>query len=65
MAKSQSGRLVIEVDPAFKRRLYSTLAIEGSTLKGWFIKAACTYIDEVEQPCFQELKKSSKSDERK
>ena len=46
MAKGQSGRLVIEVEPAFKRQLYSALATDGLTLKAWFVRGAKTYLDE-------------------
>ena len=45
MAKGQSGRLVIEVDPSFKRRLYAALAAEGMTLKAWFTEEATKYLD--------------------
>ena len=44
MPKGQSGRVVIEVDPTLKRRLYSALAIENSTLKDWFISTATEYL---------------------
>jgi hypothetical protein len=44
MSKGESGRVVIEVDPALKRRLYSALAIENSTLKQWFIDSAQQYV---------------------
>ncbi len=50
MAMGESGRIVIEVDPHLKRRLYSALASDGSTLKAWFMEAASTYLDEREQP---------------
>lgn len=46
VAKGQSGRLVIEVEPAFKRRLYSALASDGLTLKAWFLRGAKAYLDE-------------------
>ena len=36
----ESGRIVIEVAPELKRRLYSALALSGSTLKDWFLQAA-------------------------
>jgi len=50
MPKGQSGRIVIEVSPDLKRRLYATLAGDGSTLKDWFVEAATNYIAEREQP---------------
>lgn len=48
--RGESGRIVIEVDPVMKRRLYSALALSGSTLKEWFVKAAVEYCDETVQP---------------
>lgn len=45
MSKGDSGRIVIEVEPALKRRLYSTLAMDSSTLKDWFIKCAEAYLE--------------------
>ena len=44
MSKGNSGRIVIEVEPALKRQLYSTLAMESSTLKDWFIQCAESYV---------------------
>jgi len=44
MAKGVSGRVVIEIDPALKRSLYSALATESQTLKDWFIVAASAYL---------------------
>jgi hypothetical protein len=44
MAKGQSGRIVIEVDPVLKRALYGALAVEDSTLKEWFIAKAEEYV---------------------
>lgn len=44
MAKGQSGRVVIEVDPALKRALYGALAVEDSTLKEWFVAKAKEYV---------------------
>ncbi|OEO30353.1 hypothetical protein VW23_021760 [Devosia insulae DS-56] len=63
MPKGDSGRVVIEVDPGLKRRLYSALAIEGSTLKDWFITAAGTYVKEREQPSLPEID-NKKTDHR-
>ena len=46
MPRSESGRVVIEVDPRTKKKLYANLALSGSTLKDWFSTVAeeyCTY----------------------
>lgn len=43
MARGESGRVVIEVDPALKRELYAVLAMSGSTLKDWFVRSAESY----------------------
>jgi hypothetical protein len=40
----KSGRIVLEIDPSTKRRLYSKLASEGLTLKGWFVEKAEAYL---------------------
>jgi DNA (cytosine-5)-methyltransferase 1 len=39
---SESGRVVIELDPALKRRLHASLALSGLTLKDWFVRSAET-----------------------
>jgi hypothetical protein len=44
MARSASGRLVLEVEPELKRRLHSRLAAEGRTMKEWFLEAAEHYL---------------------
>lgn len=50
MARGGSGRIVLEVDPALKRRLYAALAIEEKSLKEWFVRSAQTFLDERQQP---------------
>jgi hypothetical protein len=55
MSKGASGRVVIEVEPALKRRLYSVLAIENSTLKQWFIDTATQYVADHEQPSLPDI----------
>jgi hypothetical protein len=47
--RGDSGRIVIEIDPEMKRRLYATLAVNGSTLKEWFIREAETFCAEGNQ----------------
>jgi len=50
MARGESGRVVIEVDPALKHDLYVALAASGSTLKDWFVKEAKRHCAAVAQP---------------
>ncbi len=50
MARGESGRIVIEVEPETKKRLYASLALSGSTLKDWFLKKAADYCQEAGQP---------------
>jgi predicted HicB family RNase H-like nuclease len=45
MSIGNSGRIVIEVKPEVKRRLYSALASEGISLKEWFLKNAEQYLE--------------------
>ncbi len=50
MAVGKSGRIVLEVEPELKHRLYSELALESKTLKEWFLSAAKDYILSQQQP---------------
>ena len=50
MAIGESGRIVLEIDPDLKRRLYSTLALENKTLKEWFVAQAVQHINTQLQP---------------
>lgn len=50
MAQGNSGRIVVDVDPEFKRELYSALASRGSTLKEWFTTMAESLVEENRQP---------------
>jgi hypothetical protein len=45
MAIGNSGRIVLEVDPELKKALYSELAKDGLTLKGWFVGAATKFVE--------------------
>jgi hypothetical protein len=60
MPKGDSGRIVIEVNPDLKRRLYTALAGDSSTLKDWFVKAATNYIAEREQPSLPNLNRKTR-----
>ena len=44
VARGQSGRIVIEIDPEVKQRLHSALVLEGQTLKDWFLARVEEYI---------------------
>ena len=50
MAVGESGRIVLEIDPDLKRKLYSMLALENKTLKEWFIALAVQHIETQQQP---------------
>jgi len=50
MAQGSSGRIVVDVDPGFKRELYSVLAARGSTLKEWFTEMGKALCEEERQP---------------
>lgn len=60
MSKGESGRIVIEVAPNLKRRLYTALAGDGSTLKDWFVAAVTNYIAEREQPNLPNLTRTKR-----
>ncbi|MDC4998403.1 hypothetical protein OHW19_17705 [Acinetobacter baumannii] len=46
MAKGDSGRIVLEIDPTLKKNLYAILAMEQQTLKEWFVLRAESHISE-------------------
>lgn len=50
MPRTESGRIVVLVDPLLKRRLYAALAMENSTLKEWFIRSVERYLEENTKP---------------
>jgi hypothetical protein len=50
MARGDSGRIVLEIDPADKQELYAALAREGLTLKNWFLRQAARYLSERHEP---------------
>lgn len=44
MARGESGRIVIEVDPDIKKELYQRLECENSNLKAWFLGQVEAYL---------------------
>jgi len=49
MARGQSGRVVLEIDPVLKRRLHARLASDGLTLKDWFLERVDRYLHQPTQ----------------
>jgi hypothetical protein len=45
MPRSRSGRLLIQVEPGFKRKFYNALEAENLTLKDWFMSTARDYLE--------------------
>jgi hypothetical protein len=45
MAVGKSGRVVIDIDPAFKRELRSALERDGMSMKDWFLQQARRYLE--------------------
>lgn len=67
MARGQSGRIVLEVDPELKNELYSAISKKGMTLKDWFIDTAEQYIKyqvSEKQLTFDFLSTPSQSDDK-
>ena len=46
MARGESGRIVLEIDPAEKQELYNAVTRDGMTLKDWFLRRATEYLRE-------------------
>lgn len=44
MGVGQSGRIVVELDPALKRRLHDRLRNEGRDFKGWLLERVKEYL---------------------
>ncbi|MBW1717670.1 MAG: hypothetical protein PVJ06_08545 [Desulfobacterales bacterium] len=67
MARGQSGRIVLEVDPELKNELYSAISKKGMTLKDWFVDTAEQYIKyqvSEKQLTFDFLSTSSQDDDK-
>ena len=53
MPRSNSGRIVLEIDPELKQELYAAIHEDGLTLKDWFLERAHHYLYEEMQLGFQ------------
>lgn len=50
MARGPSGRMVVEIQPELKRRLYAELIQEGLTFKEWLTGQVERYVADRRQP---------------
>lgn len=46
MAVGSSGRIVIDIDPKLKRKVYAALLEDGRSLKEWFLDRCSDYLAE-------------------
>lgn len=63
MARGISGRVVIELEPELKRQLYSILAVQGLTLKEWFIRCSAREIQRHDKDAQRTRKRSARQDQ--
>lgn len=49
MARGESGRIVLEIDPSEKEELYNAVTKDGMTLKDWFLRKATEYLRDRNQ----------------
>jgi hypothetical protein len=45
MARGDSGKIVLEIEPAEKEKLYSAVKRDGLTMKDWFLQQMASYLD--------------------
>jgi hypothetical protein len=50
MSQGPSGRMVVELEPELKRRLYAALAVDGVTFKQWLIWQTEHFLSDRDQP---------------
>ena len=44
MARGDSGKIVLEIEPAGKEELYSAVKKDGMTMKEWFLRQKANYL---------------------
>lgn len=54
MARGESGRIVIEVDPQLKAELHEKLSSRGTTMKAWFLREAVSFLGD-ENPAIRRV----------
>jgi len=65
MAQGKSGRVVIQIDPILKVKLYVELAKHQITMKDWFVEKANQLIKEGGQNLLWEENKLNSQHQRK
>ena len=56
MARGNSGRIVLEIDPKIKSQLYETIVKENITLKDWFLHQCESYLsNSIQLKLFSEV----------
>lgn len=65
MAQGKSGRIVIQIDPTLKNKLYVELAKRQLTMKEWFIENAKQFIEQGHQNLLWEGGKITSQKQRK
>jgi hypothetical protein len=45
MARGNSGKIVLEIEPAEKEKLYSAVKSDGLTMKEWFLQQMTNYLE--------------------
>lgn len=63
MARGESGKIVIEVDPKFKKDLYKVLSIKDLTMKDWFVQQAEEFMENADQLILFPKPKTAKANE--
>lgn len=64
MAQGKSGRIVIQIDPALKNKLYVELVKRQLTMKDWFIENAIHFIEEKKQALLWESNTGTSREQR-
>lgn len=50
MSRGPSGRIVVEIDPHVKARLYERLEADGATFKTWLLVQIDRFLEAPDEP---------------
>lgn len=66
VARGNSGRIVLEIEPSIKKELYDAIDKDGLTLRKWFLIEANRYLQErLQLRLFETVRRTTSSEERK